>query len=409
MGPTLKQFTFVTIFACYLTLHLAFDPYNLQQIVRFDYYNLLTDAFLHGRLDVLSPQQHDLSLYHGKLYPYWGPGPVIFILPFYLLGSIFRLSAFYTLVAGVLNVIFFYKILQKFNQYFLLKLSALDECFLITSFALCSPNFYQSLAGYIWATSQVIATTYILVSLFFLFIFLQTKQFSRFFLSVLFFNLAWLSRYTLIFYGLLYLYPLYIMLKESGKQMVTKSVLVLAGMCLIAAVFLGTYNYLRFDNPLETGLRYQEPSARYTKVMHSGKLFSLNYIPYNAYYYFLHLPFRTQYPYLAFDYEGNSIFAVYPLFLCFFFIRKRDWLRKKYALLFSSLSALTILLIVVVLLMQPFTGWKQFGIRYFLDVIPLAFLIAGFTLKNIPNAMKIFLLIYGVLIQLIGIAAFYGG
>jgi hypothetical protein len=75
-----------------------------------DPYNLLADALLHGRtwLDVPfdrrilslpdpydpaqrarypSPQLLDLSLYHGQIYPYWGPSPaVVAFVPFRALG-----------------------------------------------------------------------------------------------------------------------------------------------------------------------------------------------------------------------------------------------------------------------------------------------------------------------------------
>ena len=47
------------------------------------YYNYLLRAFSHGRADVTPPGTYDLSHYAGKWCLYWGPSPVLLILPFY--------------------------------------------------------------------------------------------------------------------------------------------------------------------------------------------------------------------------------------------------------------------------------------------------------------------------------------
>jgi len=49
----------------------------------------------------------------------------------------------------------------------------------------------------------------------------------------------------------------------------------------------------------------------------------------------------------------------------------------------------------------------QFGYRYFFDVIPLVFLLLTFILPDIPIAIQIGLLLYGIFVNVSGSMAWF--
>jgi hypothetical protein len=62
---------------------------------------------------------------------------------------------------------------------------------------------------------------------------------------------------------------------------------------MIVIALLGLFNYLRFDSPLETGVRYQ------FSIVRPGGFFHLRYLPANVYSYFLRPPaFSPRFPFL---------------------------------------------------------------------------------------------------------------
>src|SRR6266567_1857712 len=83
-----------------------------------NYYTYLLDAFFHGRTNVTSPSQYDLSLFQNKWYLYWGPAPALFILPFYLFSHLQASDIIYTAIAGTVNVALFYFVMQEFKKHF---------------------------------------------------------------------------------------------------------------------------------------------------------------------------------------------------------------------------------------------------------------------------------------------------
>ena len=118
----------------------------------FDYYTYLLDAFFHGRTNVTPLNQYDLSLFENKWYLYWGPAPILFILPFYLLSHLQASDVLYTTIGGAANVMLFSSVMQAFKKYFGLSLSLMGESFLVLSFGLASPNFFLSVDGQICPT-----------------------------------------------------------------------------------------------------------------------------------------------------------------------------------------------------------------------------------------------------------------
>lgn len=211
----------------------------------YSYYTFLLTALFHGKLNIASPTTIDLSFFNGKQYLNWGPAPILFILPFYLFFGNITSDVFYTLVAGISNIFLFYLLIAEFKKYFALKISNFSEVFIILSFAFVSPNFYLSLGGRIWHTEQIIATFYILIFLLFFLKFLNKNLFEikYLFISVIFFNLAWFSRATMVFYGFFFIYLLFLLFKLKNIELLKKSFIIIA---LPTFIFIMTFLLIMF-------------------------------------------------------------------------------------------------------------------------------------------------------------------
>ena len=269
-----------------------------------------------------------MSLFNGKQYLNWGPAPILFILPFYLFFGDKTSDVFYTLVAGVGNVILFYLLVSEFKKYFKLSISYFSEVFIIISFAFASPNFYLSLGGRIWHTEQIVATFYILVFLLYFLKFLNKNLIGikYLFISVIFFNLAWFSRATMVFYGLFFLYLTLLIYKSKDAKLLKKLIVVIVLPTFIFIITFFAYNNARFNNPLETGLDYHDVNPRYEKLIVEKKVFSIDYISHNFNQYFLTPAFPlAEKPYVNINLDGNSIFSVYPVFLLPFFLLGKNF------------------------------------------------------------------------------------
>ncbi len=373
----------------------------------FNYYIYLIDSFFHGHTSIDSPIHYDLSLFKNNYYMYWGPEPVLFILPFYLLWHLQASDVLYTVIGGLMNVALFYFVIQEFKKYFAISISLIAEIFLLLSFAFASPNFFLSLYGNVWYTGQIFAISYLLLFYLFYFKFLNNKKYYQLLLCITFFCLAWLSRYTLLFHSILFIY-LFMQYKNSGSALQIQKVWSLALLVLTFVCLIPLYNYLRFHNMLETGVRFQMGATRYNPIVRSNAILSIHYILYNIHYYFLNsVQFsRIGYP-VVIDTEGNSIFSVYPALLLLpvvvFSRIERD--KKRFA--FLIIGAIVVILTLIFLLLYFATGWVQFGSRYFFDIVPLLFLMLIFVLPSIPIYVQLAVLVYGIFVNVYGIVAFY--
>ena len=94
-------------------------------------------------------------------------------------------------------------------------------------------------------------------------------------------------------------------------------------------------------------------------------MFSLHYLPYNVYYYFIK-PINS--------YPGVSFFVVSPIFL---YGLKTDI--KKYLV---KLSIPTVALITFIYLIYYWPGWGQIGPRYLLECLPYAYIILLYSFKG---------------------------
>lgn len=398
----------IILFYCFSVIRINGNLFSVSSV---PYYNYLTDSFVHLKTYIQKPPtSYDLSLYNNRLYLYWGFSPVAFVLPFYLFKGVVASDVFYTLVAGIANIILFYLIIQKTINLFKLKPPWISKSILLASFALVSPNYYLSLGGRIWHTNQVISVFYLLICLLF-FVNYISSNFKPFFIiiSILFFNLAWIARNTLFVYVFIFFYPIVYFYKLKKYFEVYKTILIIVGLIFLGTIVFFTYNQLRFSNMMETGITYQMSDPRFADSLREKKLFSLNYFPNNFYHYFIN-SFKfdlNNNNLLIIDPEGNSIFMVYPFVIfCLMVLNKKYFIEVKQGI-FIGLFVFTAFMITSSLLLFVGSGWTQFGSRYFFDAIPALFIVCLFTLTNIPKLLPIIMGLYGILINYYGAVFFF--
>jgi hypothetical protein len=390
----------IYFYCAVLITHNIFAPTDTA------YYNYLLDAFFHGHTNVTNtPGQLDLSLFENKWYLYWGPAPALLVLPFYLIWHVQASDVLYTAIGGTINVALFSLAMQEFKKHFHLSLSLMAEAFLVLSFGLASPSFFLATAGTIWHTNQTFAATYLLLFYVLYFRFLNNNKHYQLILCVVFFCLACLSRYTLVFNSILFLY-LFLESKRSGRTIPTKLILSLALLILAFVCLEVLYNFVRFHHLLETGQQFQQGDID-SAILKTNHLLSPRYIPQNLYYCFLNLVhFSPVDLFVGLDLYGNSVFSVYPALLLVpvLFCKRKDGDKQRMS--FLPLAGIAIGLNILALMLYLASGYAQFGYRYFFDVLPLLFLLLLFILPSIPMLIQMGLLAYGIFVNFYGTMVF---
>lgn len=246
----------------------------------------LADALLEGRLSLLTEpseelialddpydplQNHglrlyDASLYKGQYYLYFGPAPALaaFLpwklltgmpMPHNLAGALFAVGGFIVSILLMILIVRGAEIKGSFFT-FIIGIIMLGLCNMVLP-VLRLPFMYEvaSLSAYIFS----------MFSLFFIFSFLlfDNRKMIHLLIASLFYGLAIASRFSYVYGVVIFLIPLWSFLdhqKVFSRSYFKKMAVFLmtVGMPLTVCVgLLLLYNYFRFGNFLEFGLRYQ--------------------------------------------------------------------------------------------------------------------------------------------------------
>lgn len=370
-----------------------------------NYFSYQADAFLRGQLGLVSPQwHHDLSFYQGKIYMYWGPTPLLLILPIVALFGLNVSDVLYTAIIASFGPALLYLILQALQDLKLINLSDTRKLLLSLFFALGTVYFSVASKGGVWFTSQIFNTLFILISLYSMLLYLKSERLFPLLLSALFLGLAAWGRFSLVFYLPVLLALPYV------KRISTKTVRSLVRpysyfflILFITACLAASYNYLRFGSVFETGYYYHQLGQKFYSDIGQFGLFNPIYMTRNFYYTFINPPIPIDhFPYLRFDPEGNSLLLLSPLLLMVYpIIKKRFWVNPKLKLLNSAIL-LSILAIIILQLNFFGTGWYQFGARYLLDIMPLLIILLAQTISRVGLIIILPLLTISVILNSLG-------
>lgn len=264
--------------------------------IHLPYYNMLKEAFLNKRLHLSLNPPHkllalpnpydpeanktfrrdhfqDLSLFKGKVYLYFGATPVITLyIPYYFLTRLEMYDSLAVLIFMFGTLIWGYLILGHLkNKYF----KQTPEWMLVLSIAVLG---FSNLGPYLLRRPMMYEVAiscgcfFLTGGIFWLLRGIEKRRFSILYLALgsLFIGLAASARPNLLVVGTLLPIIWFFIRKEQPKKLtgnLTKALFIPFLLC-VALVML--YNFLRFENTLETGLSYQLGRYNYSEIPRIG-------------------------------------------------------------------------------------------------------------------------------------------
>lgn len=345
----------------------------------FDHYTLLANSFLHGKLYITknAPWLEKVPINRNDFYVAEPPLPAVLAIPFV---GIFGLNFPQQIISEVLGagcvVLGFFISLEIKNS---LKIAIWSA--LLMGFG--NIIWFLSADGSVWYLAQVTAIFFVLLAI---------NEFcgkKRIGLIALFTSLAFLARIQMIFY-----LPLFILIFSSKKNLL-KNIAISFVVALPIFSLFGLYNYLRFGNFLETGLKLIPGLTK--EPWFSSGLFSLSYIPGHLNLLFNSYPkISNKFPFVLPTLGGLAIWITSPVFI---FALLNNPKNKTVAL-----SWITLIFIILLDLSYGSAGISQFGYRYAVDIYPILFLL---TIRSISNhnlkAIHWVLLFISIIVNLWGV------
>lgn len=418
------------------TTHYSFTSQEGNQISK-----ELVDAFEHHQVNLLEEPSEELlkldnpyeyvkrdaevgsgnflwdhCFYNGKYYSYYGIGPVLALfLPYHLITGYYFPSGWAPLMFSLIGILFLTKIYlavieKKFRDLPTNTVTAGLITLQLSSgimFSAARPLFYElaiasgfmcvAIGAYLLMTSNILwdgKISYVRLG------------FASFFLGY-----AVLCRPTLAVYCIAALFFFAGGLKKAldglEKRQKTRTFFKYAAVALVplGIIALGqmTYNYLRFDNPLDFGIQYSLTINDFTHAE-----FHWKYVLINMYAYLFNMPHFTprKFTYLAssaerfgingytfFDDAGKNLVSVgiiyraLPIFAYLFSGKALKRVEKKKRILPALLIGVTCVLMPLVII---FSSWESgYAVRYNADFswqMVIGALVVAFTLyKSIKS------------------------
>lgn len=378
---SLKNFE-IAIFLFLLTLIIYFLSYTGEG-KHWNYFVLLADAFLHGRLYLLENPSwlNELINWEGKYYVVYPIMPAILLLPLVFLFGISFSQPHLSILIGAMNVglsfLFFSKI---FKQDISVWLSLL--------YAFGTMHWYHTEVGSAWYIAHIIANLFIWIAL------LEIFGKKRLVLIGILIGGAYLSRLPAILtatFVIIYLYEKF--LNIAPFRLHFKNFL-LFSIGLFVGLFINwTYNYLRFGTIEDITYRllpvFEEP-------WYKDGLFDIKNIPIHLTEVFTALPkFINEPPYIIPSLNVMALWFVTPALLLIPFANFKN------KLVIASL--ITIIIMSLPGLMHGSNGFSQFGFRFALDYMPFLLILVGSGLERYFTWWSKSLIILSILINLWGV------
>ncbi len=335
-----------------------------------NYFRELAGAFLEGKLYLANPSNtHDLVFFGGKYFLYWPPVPALVWLPLVaLFGNGFP-DGIPGMLAGLLNVWFVMRLLREFAQRAGHPLPDKTLAWAGAFWGLGTTQFHLAPPGNTWFFAQTVAQTFLLPAML---LFVRNKSW---FWSGLLFALAVYCRNTLVFAGLFF-WLIYVA-QNAGlpwKVHLRRAFLFLLPFVAFSVVN-AAYNYARFSDVWENGLRFHLMDEHFVKSFQQHGYFSLHYLPYNFYVEVLHAPtFIPRVPFVMDEPEGFGFlwaspffFLIFPALLLWIKNRFSGGDNNRFFRWTTSACWIAAVPIAITIFLIMGTGWRQYGARYTFD------------------------------------------
>lgn len=356
---------FFVSFLIYLISSNGDTPYNQ--------YTLLANAFIHGKLYVseIAPWLEKVPIDQNSFFVANPPMPAVLSIPFVLLFSekFPQQIISFLMGAGIVVSTFLLSFKIKGN------LPVAIWSALLAGFG--NIVWFLSANGSMWYLAQTTSVFFIMLAI------NEIYGKKRSFLVGSYLAFSFLTRIQTIVYVPFFVFLLW-------KNINKKDTIIFSIILLSSLFIFGLYNYLRFGDFFQTGLKLIPGLTN--EPWFSEGLFNISYIPDHLKILLTKMPvFSNNFPYIYPTLTGLAIWITSPVFILAFFNKKS---------VINLVSWLTLVAIAIINLSYGSTGTSQFGYRYAVDFYPLIFLLI---IKSINNTgLKWYhwaLLIFSILIN----------
>ena len=354
-------------------------------------YALLAEAFLNGRLSTTECFDGDCARYNGQIFVMFPPVPAIIALPFVaIFGVEFSGFVFLSTLAFAISIWCWRAIFAA------LKLDRTVSLWLLLGLTFATPLYFVTIRGDgIWFFAQAIGFMFTSLALY------QVVRGGNLILAGAFIGAAFLCRQMAVFY-LPFLFALTLDRFEPliafRREHISRALKLGLPVAVAVGVYL-IYNYLRFDDPLQTGYPYmigadiEDGGSMINHRLAEHGLWSGAYFVFNTVYLFLqgfHLEFGgdAMVTPLALDPSGTALLAASPFVLFAFFAPMRRPV---------LIGIACILVMAVPTLFYHSNGYSQFNVqRYALDWLPIVFYMLAMALAERDMRGLALLVTYGI-------------
>jgi hypothetical protein len=380
------------IFLGYISIHLpAFI--RSRPVFAVDFYGDLARSFLHGELDLTKTPElvGDVVNFGGHYYLPYPPFPAMILVPFVWLTNHSLNTVFFSVLCGCGVIYMLHRILSALVD------NPVTVWWLIAAFMFGSGFAFVVLSSYfVYSFAHVIAVTLCVGMLF------EYFGRRRWWMIGVLIACSFLTRQFTLLYIVFFLFAIgreeVAENRPSRFKMAVHLLLPVFGGLLL----YGTYNYLRFGDCFETGYRYIVFLGVLKERVTAYGLFSIHYVPVNAYYLLLkgfNITFTGDGLMQVKDVDlwGSSLLASAPYVVCAF---KSSLDRSKRRAIWCS-----ILLMLMGLLSYHNNGYEQVNtFRFALDFFPLLFLLVATGAHALPRWLFRFFIIYAISLNAIAFA-----
>ena len=368
------------------------------------YFNLMADAFLHGRLYLTDPPYtEDLTLHQGRWYLAYLPLPALLMTPWAAIGGVGAVkTTLFVMLFGALNASLVFLLLDGLARRGLTKLARIDNLWLTLLFALGSVHWSVAIGGAVWYASQICTVTFVALAAW-----LAVERAPPWLVGAAL-ALAMAARpHVLLIWPLLLGATMMVAdLAPKGEPIRWKRLLAWTIQSAIPVVaMLGLimlYNHARFGDPLDFGYATMNVGEVFKASLREYGQFNLHYLPKNFWAMWLAGPEWVEARnFWRPNLWGMSLLITTPALVFLVRANRWSWLTAGAWTAFGLIMAL--------LLLYSSTGYGQFGYRYSLDfMIPAMVLLAIGAGSRVPGLMRT-LIVAGVLVNLAGVVWWMNG
>jgi hypothetical protein len=363
----MKKIIHTNYFLAFSLFLLTFFTYLLSNYGRgtdYNYFVLLADAFLHGRLYLLEGASwlNELVIFNGFYFVVFPPLPALLLLPAVAVFGTYFPQPLLSIFLGSINVaLAFFVILRVFNKKDL-------AVWISLLYGFGTIQWFHAEVGSAWYVAHIVALFFIWLMI------LESITKKRTFIIGLLIGAAYLSRIPTILSVIFIVFFLHEKLFPRNKKFSIdlKQVFFIASGILPFLCINFLYNYARYGVFFDIGYImlpiHSEPWYQYGFV-------NIKYIPIHLKEIFFAMPkFIQEPPFVIPNLFAMAIWVITPAYFLMFFANFKEKI--------CIASLIAIIFIAIPELMHGGNGFSQFGYRHTLDFLPFILILVASGFKN---------------------------